>query len=140
VFLNTHSLNTFNNITPVQALITSSSQQNFIDIPVSGRFGVAEIAPPSISKPDEKIFYRINTCTPSQLINSLEFPPSVLKIDIDGFEYDFLTGISPEQFKSINSILIEVNSKEINNLLETHGFFLSASCGPNCIYVRGPRS
>jgi hypothetical protein len=65
----------------------------------------------------------------------LEFKPTVLKLDVEGAEYDLLDGLKPGDLASVRSIFIEFHPidkraeriRTIQRFIEDEGFVLESS-------------
>jgi len=135
ILLNTLSHNAFKNISVYGTLISSSASAGYTRLPLSGRFAVAEITPESLSTPS-LVSLNVLSSTAGQLFNSFVHPPTVAKIDIDGFELDFLTSIPHDCLKHIHTLLVEINDPRVESLIVSYGYKLIDSSGCNCIYKR----
>ena len=135
VLLSTLAINKFSNVTVVQALLLNSSLMHLTSIPFSGRFGVAEVSPHNLTTNDGVNLF-LPSITPSTFFESQELLPTILKVDIDGYELDFFSGLSSKHLANVRAVLIEINEPAVTLLLQANGFTLLDRDGDNYIFFR----
>ena len=92
------------------ALVSNNLEEKFLSDPQTGVWGYTTIK----DIPDSKVMYKVQTIQLSEIVNSYK-RISILKIDIEGGEYEILKNNS-EILKQIPVIIIELHERIVKDV------------------------